>query len=112
MELVHEIQRSSALVLFSREETSPTVIAQALAVGRPIVASRVGGIPEMVSDGLNGLLVAPNDEQALADRLMELLSSPARCIEMGAVAHDIARQRSDPFAVARRTLEVYQAVLA
>ena len=106
--LLHEIRRCMGLVLFSTEETSPTIIAQAMAAGKPVVASRVGGIPEMVADGESGFLVAAGDEQALADRLGTLLGSRELCARMGAVAHTIARERFEPSSVALQTLEAYR----
>jgi glycosyltransferase involved in cell wall biosynthesis len=58
-----------------------------MALGRPIVASAVGGIPEMIADGESGLLVPPNDSRALAEALVALLRDPARRAAMGAAAH-------------------------
>ncbi len=57
-------------------ETSPIVIREALAAGVPVVASRIGGIPELVDDGVNGLLFEPNDVADLARVLTRLLDEP------------------------------------
>ena len=59
--LRHEIASARAVVLFSREETAPTIIAQAMAAGKPVVAARVGGVPEMVNDGESGFVVESED---------------------------------------------------
>jgi glycosyltransferase involved in cell wall biosynthesis len=67
-------------------ENFPTVALEALGTGRAIVASRVGGIPELVADGHNGLLVPPRDEIALACALDRLLTDPATLAEMGAAS--------------------------
>ena len=109
--LVKAIHQCSVLALFSDEETSPTVIAQAMAAGRPVVASRVGGVPEMVMDGETGYLVDAGDEQALAARLTELLRSPRLCRAMGACGREIARQRYQASDVAGRTVEAYRLAL-
>jgi len=106
--LLHELRRCTVVVLFSNEETSPTIVAQAMAAGKPVVASRVGGIPEMVAEGESGFLVAAGDEQALADRLATLLGSPELCARMGAVGHSIAGERFEPSSVALQTLEAYR----
>ena len=59
------------------------VLLEAMAVGRPIVASRVSAIPEIVVDGETGLLVPPRDADALAQALLALLRDPQRATEMG-----------------------------
>jgi glycosyltransferase involved in cell wall biosynthesis len=64
---------SDVLCLPSRSEGSPNVVVEALACGVPVVASRVGGIPDLVTSGVNGLLVPPADPARLADALMTAL---------------------------------------
>jgi glycosyltransferase involved in cell wall biosynthesis len=56
---------------------------EAMAAGKPVVASRVGGLAESVLDGVTGILVAPRDGAALADAMATLISEPARAMEMG-----------------------------
>ncbi len=109
--LVQEMRQCRGIVLFSREETAPTTLAQAMALGKPIVATRVGGIPEMVIDGENGFLVEFEDEHACADRMAALFSSTELCHTMGAHGHEIACQRYNPAAVARKTVDTYRAAL-
>jgi glycosyltransferase involved in cell wall biosynthesis len=60
------------------------VLVEAMAAGRPIVASRVGGIPDLVRHGVNGLLVPARDEIQLADSISWLLSNPDKAARMGA----------------------------
>jgi glycosyltransferase involved in cell wall biosynthesis len=66
------------------DEPYGLVPLEAMSCGRPIVASRSGGIPETVIDGVTGYIVPRNDPSALADRLFELLSSPHLAARMGA----------------------------
>jgi glycosyltransferase involved in cell wall biosynthesis len=80
------------LVLPSRVEPFGTVLAEAMAVGTPVVASRVDGLPEVVEDGVSGRLVAPGEPDALAAAVLEVL---ARRAEMGAAA----RTRAERFHV-------------
>lgn len=61
----------------------PTVIYEAMALGRPVVASRLSGIPEIVRDGVNGVLVPPGDPGALADAMAGLLEDGARAEALG-----------------------------
>jgi glycosyltransferase involved in cell wall biosynthesis len=109
--LRHEIATARAVVLFSREETAPTIIAQAMAAGKPVVASRVGGVPEMVNDGESGFVVESADETALADRMLTLLNDQDLCLRMGARGHELALRRFNPDAVARQTVEAYRIAL-
>lgn len=60
---------SDAVLLSSAWENFPHVLIEALAVGTPVIATRVGGVPEIVEDGVNGLLVPPGDPDALADAI-------------------------------------------
>ena len=69
---------SDLVVLPSRAEALPTVAMEAAAAGRAMLASRVGGVEEVVSDGVTGTLVSPGDPRALAESMMALLGDPER----------------------------------
>ena len=73
-EVAAELDRASFLVLPSRSEGMGRVIVEALCRGRPVLATRVGGIVDLVEDGVNGLLVEPGDTEALAVALVRLLT--------------------------------------
>jgi len=77
------------LVLPAYEEPFGTVLAEAMAVGTPVVATAVDGLPEVVRDGVTGRLVAPGDPQQLAAAVLEVLERRA---EMGAAARIDARR--------------------
>jgi glycosyltransferase involved in cell wall biosynthesis len=72
------------LILPSINEGTPVSVIEALAAGRPAVATRVGGVPDVVRDGVDGFLVDPGDSDALAGRLAELSADPERRARMGA----------------------------
>jgi starch synthase len=76
------------LVLPSRQEPFGTVLAEAMAVGTPVVATRVGGLPEVVDNGVTGALVEPGDPAALAAAVLAVLERRA---ELGAAARERAR---------------------
>jgi glycosyltransferase involved in cell wall biosynthesis len=82
-------------VLPSRAEAMPLVIPEAWAAGRPVVASRVGGIPALVEDGKTGLLVEPGDVGGLAARLRQLLADPRRAQELSRAGRALALARYD-----------------
>jgi len=77
------------LVAPSHQEPFGTVLAEAMAVGTPVVATRVGGLAEVVDDGVTGVLVAPGEPDALAAAVLEVL---ARRDELGANAREHARR--------------------
>ncbi len=76
-ETLAEIARADLLVLSSFMEGLPIVLMEAMAVGVPVVASRVAGIPELVEDGETGLLFTPSDWDELATRIDSLLGDEA-----------------------------------
>lgn len=89
VDLPHErvvayMERSEVFVLPSREEPFGIVILEAGALGLPVVASDVGGIPEILDDGVTGVLVPPDDDEALARGIAGLLEDPARARALGA----------------------------
>jgi glycosyltransferase involved in cell wall biosynthesis len=97
------------LVVPSRSDGSPLVVCEAMAAGVPVVASRVGGLPDLVVHGDTGLLVRPEDPEGLARTLVGLLEDPAAVQALGAGARHLAAARSHARLVDRMT-EVYSAV--
>jgi len=77
------LSESDVFVLPSESEAFPNVILEAMATGLPVVASKVGGIPELVVDGITGSLVPPANSDALAAALLDLLDHPGRAVAFG-----------------------------
>ena len=69
------MRAATVTILPSRSDNCPLVIIESLAVGTPVIGSRVGGIPEVVRDGIDGFLVPPDDPQALAAKLDLVLAN-------------------------------------
>lgn len=86
------------------------VNAEAMACGKPIVATRCGATPEIVPPGLQGFLVSPGDVRALRDRLETLARDPDLAVRLGAEARDWAVQRFDSRRVADRWAELIQEI--
>jgi glycosyltransferase involved in cell wall biosynthesis len=106
-EVARALDESWCLVLPSRSEGMGRVVVEALCRGRAVVASRVGGIPDLVEDGVNGLLVEPGDAAALAAALTRVLSDRALAERLGAAAGasaDRFRVSADEFARRLRDL--------
>ena len=106
-DLLEEYRRASVFVLASEQETSPMVIAEAMAASVPVVATRVGGIPHLVDDGRTGLLVAPGDVASLAGAIRGLLADEPRRAEFARRSHLRAQERFRLADVAARVREVY-----
>jgi glycogen synthase len=81
--------------------------AQAMAAGKPVVASRVGGIPETIDDDVNGIIVSPGNADELAAAILRLVRDQTRRHEMGLAGRNKAAREFDPIKVAQRNLEVY-----
>jgi glycosyltransferase involved in cell wall biosynthesis len=81
---------------------------EALAAGRPVVASATGGVGDWLADGVNGLLVRPGDAPALAGALNELLDDPARQRAMGAAGSEMVAARFTPEQHVAALLDAYR----
>lgn len=97
-------------VVASRLETFSLTAVEAAVLGCPVVASEVGGIPEVIRDGDNGLLFPAGDAGALAARIRWLLDAPDLAARLGAAAAVDAAERFDPARLAARTAEFYHRV--
>jgi glycosyltransferase involved in cell wall biosynthesis len=82
-----------AFLLPSVNEGTPVSAIEALASGTPVVATRVGGVPDVVTDGVDGFLVEPGDPDAAADRLAELARDPELRARLGEAGSANARER-------------------
>jgi glycosyltransferase involved in cell wall biosynthesis len=91
-------------------ENCPMAVLEAAAQGVPVVASAVGGVPELVDDGTTGLLVPPGDAAALSGALTRLLSDPAGTGRLGRAGWARVRSRHDPKAHVAALQEVYRRV--
>lgn len=81
---------AAVTVLSSRQETSPAVLMEAMAARRPVVATGVGGVAEIVADGVSGYVTPPGAAAALAERVERLLRHPAQAAAMGAAGRALA----------------------
>jgi glycosyltransferase involved in cell wall biosynthesis len=110
-ELVQWYQRASIFVAPSLWDNSPNTVYEAMSCGTPVIATRVGGIPELVDDGVTGLLVPPRDAHALADALIDLLRDPARRAAMGKRGREKAVEEYGVEKILSATLTFYKRIL-
>jgi glycosyltransferase involved in cell wall biosynthesis len=92
-------------------ENSPLVIYQSFAAGKPVIGSRVGGIPDLIEDGEDGLLFQPRDVEELSEKVAYLARRPKLVREMGRRARDKAERQYDPEVHYQKMMGVYEGVL-
>lgn len=100
------------LVVASESETSGLVAMEAAAAGKPVVATRAGGLAETVTDGVTGLLVPPRDEVALAGAMVELLGDARKALAMGGAARERALREFGTGHLVDTMSGIYDALLA
>jgi glycosyltransferase involved in cell wall biosynthesis len=94
------------------DASSSGVLLTAYALGRPVIATAVGGLPELVEAGRTGLLVPPDDARALSEAIAALLADPDRAREMGTCGLDLLERRFTWGAMARHVGEIYRQLVA
>jgi glycosyltransferase involved in cell wall biosynthesis len=104
--------RSDSAIIVSRanvcvvpsvwHDAFPLAVLEAMARARAVIATNVGGIPELIEHDVTGLLVPPGDETALAEAIAALLADPARAARLGEAARERVAERFTPEAQLRR----------
>jgi glycosyltransferase involved in cell wall biosynthesis len=102
---------SDVFVLSSCKEGLPYTVIEAMVAGLPVVASRVGGVPELVEDGVTGFLVPPRDPRALVGALQKVLDDPGLRSRMGTAGREKAIREFGLAEMVRKTHHVYDEVL-
>jgi glycosyltransferase involved in cell wall biosynthesis len=110
-DILAEFARSDLFVLPSAQETTPMVIAQAMAAGKPVIATAVGGVAEMVSYGKTGFLIKVDNQDELANAMQSLIQDSSLRAQMGRAGHEVALQKYHLDTVAKQTYEVYKMML-
>ena len=104
------LREADIFLMPSTSEGLPVALLEAMAYGKPIVATRVGGIPDVLADGTEGLLVPPGDADALAGAVVTLVGDPDRAWELGRAAKERVAELG-PDTIAKRLDLVYQEVV-
>jgi glycosyltransferase involved in cell wall biosynthesis len=111
-DVIHELDAAGALVVPSRSEGMPRVIVEAFARGVPVIATAVGGIPDVVRHDETGLLVPPGDHHALAAAMMRLATHPELANRLLRAAHDWIGALPDSRGVASLVAGTYTAAVS
>jgi len=101
-DVAHHYRSAGVVVLASFSEGVPVVLMEAMAHGLPVVATRVGGVPELVEEGATGRVVSPGDAEELASALDQVVGSPDRAQAMGRRGRDVVCERFNLDISARR----------
>jgi glycosyltransferase involved in cell wall biosynthesis len=104
-------RKAMVTIICSRYENAPRALIEAMAMGCPIVAARVGGIPEILEDQRDGLLHRSEDQGDLAAQIIALLRCPSRGAELGSNAAMTCLRRFHPEIIARQTIEFYRRLI-
>jgi len=108
--LIEEYDECCCFVLPSIQETAPMVVAQAMAKAKPVIASKVAGIPWMIGNDGAGILIDPRNENQLADSIMLLLNNPQKRQVIGRAAKERALKLFSPQSVIKQTIQVYNEI--
>jgi len=110
-ELVSQFGRSTLLVLPTFEDNCPMVVLEAMAAGLPVAASRVGGVPDLITHDQDGLMFDPKDPAEVRACIERLVKEPETRARLGAAGRIAAQERFHPRVIAAAHLEIYRDVL-
>lgn len=105
------LQATDIFVLPSLQEGMPNSLLEAMACGLPVVATRIGGVVDIVKDGGNGILIEPADTQGLADRIVRLLNDSEFARKIACNAFQTIKNSYSIDSIARRYIELYKQLL-
>ena len=104
-------RKAALLVLPSLEDNCPMAVLEAMAAGVPVVAARVGGVPDLIEDGKTGFFCEPLDGASMRRAVEKVLAAPSAALNLARQAKSCARERFHPAVIARRHIEIYRDVL-
>ncbi len=91
--VIEKLCQAKIFVLSSTNEGMPNALMEAMALGRPCIATRVGAVPDLIEDGKSGIIVPPNDSQAIAEAIKRLLSNEKLRADLGSAARKRMQDR-------------------
>jgi glycosyltransferase involved in cell wall biosynthesis len=110
-QLKAQLAAAAFLALPTREDNCPMVVLEAMAAGVPVLASNIGGVPDLIQPEVNGLLCDPEKPETFRTAVARLLANRPFALRLAAVAKTQARQRFHPQIIAQKHLEIYREVI-
>lgn len=110
-QLKGHLREASALALPSLEDNCPMVVLEAMAAGVPVVAAKVGGLPDLIEEGKTGFFCDPLDASSMSRAVEKMLQDRGVANELAACAKDQARMRFHPSIIAQHHVDIYREVL-
>ncbi|OQX71627.1 hypothetical protein B6D52_00730 [Candidatus Parcubacteria bacterium 4484_255] len=108
-EYLRRIKRAEIVVIAEQwENMAPTTLADSMSLGKPIVASKIGGMPEMIKDGKNGFLVDPQSPKDFAQKILKLLNNQSLVERMGSEAKKSIRGFGDEKIIINQLSNLYE----
>jgi len=111
LKLKEYLRRGKLLVLPTLEDNCPMVVLEAMAASVPVLAARVGGLPDLIEEGVTGFFCNPTDNTSMQAALEHTLRNAQAARQVASLANECARERFHPEVIARRHLEIYREVL-
>jgi glycosyltransferase involved in cell wall biosynthesis len=106
------LKRAAFLALPSLEDNCPMVVLEAMAAGVPVLAAKVGGLPDLIEDGKTGVFCNPLEPESMSAGVSRLLDNADLGRKLASAAQDQAKERYHPSVIARRHVEIYREVLS
>jgi glycosyltransferase involved in cell wall biosynthesis len=106
------LRRATLLALPSLEDNCPMAVLEAMAAGVPVVAAKVGGVPDLIEEDRTGYFCDPLDANSMRVAIERALANPGESRELARVARQQAQERFHPLVIARRHVEIYREVLS
>jgi glycosyltransferase involved in cell wall biosynthesis len=110
-QIANEMSKSAILLLTSYNETAPMVIAEAMTIGLPVIATDVGGVKYMINNEINGYVIKSDSLLGLKKHLIELINNPILRKNVGNAARLFATKEYDSKIIAKKTIDVYKQIL-
>lgn len=109
--LREHLKTAALLALPSLEDNCPMVVLEAMAAGVPVLAAKVGGVPDLIEEGENGIFCDPLDDASMRSGVSKILDDPALAGQLAITAKQQARKRYHPSVIAEQHVEIYREVL-